>query len=233
MIRILLVDDQELVRTGFAMLLSAQADMEVVGQAGDGAAAAGLAATVPADVVLMDIRMPGTDGVTGTGLITARPGAPKVIVLTTFDLDEYVYAALAAGASGFLLKDARPDELLGAIRAVAAGDAVLAPSVTRRLLDHLGHRPAPGTPAAAPDRTVQPGPADLSRLDELTAREREVLVLVALGETNHGVAARLYMAESTVKTHIGNLLAKTGARDRVALVLFAFRAGLVDIADLP
>ena len=215
MIRVFLVDDQALVRSGFAMLLSAQTDIAVVGEAADGAAALRALAEIEADVVLMDIRMPVMDGVAATRDLLRRPGAPRVLVLTTFDLDEYVFAALNAGASGFLLKDARPDELLGAIRAVADGDAVIAPSATRRLLEHV----AP-TLSAGP-RGVNPS------LSQLTARETEVLVQVAKGLTNAEIAAALFMAESTVKTHIGSLLAKLGRRDRVALVLLAFQTGLV------
>ncbi|SDO72840.1 DNA-binding response regulator, NarL/FixJ family, contains REC and HTH domains [Nakamurella panacisegetis] len=215
MIRVFLVDDQALVRSGFAMLLSAQADITVVGEAADGAAALRALAGVEADVVLMDIRMPVMDGVAATRELLARPGAPRVLVLTTFDLDEYVFAALNAGASGFLLKDARPDELLGALRAVADGDAVIAPSATRRLLEHVAPTLSSGS--------REPDPA----LRLLTVREREVLVQVARGLTNAEIAVALYMAESTVKTHIGSLLAKLGRRDRVALVLLAFRAGLV------
>ncbi len=231
-IRVFLVDDQALVRAGFAMLLSAQPDMEVVGEAGDGAAAvaalsrtpidgmpAGIpAAGMPADVVLMDVRMPVMDGVEATRRLMAMgPGAPRVLVLTTFDLDEYAFAALGAGASGFLLKDARPDDLLHAIRAVAAGDAVIAPSATRRLLDHFG-------PSL---RWSVPHPA----IRLLTGREKEVLVEVAHGATNAEIATTLFMAESTVKTHIGSLLAKLGCRDRVGLVLAAFASNLLHPGD--
>ena len=221
-IRVYLVDDQALVRSGFAMLLSAQPDITVVGEAADGAAAlAGLAATA-ADVVLMDIRMPVLDGVEATRRLLSRPGpAPRVLVLTTFDLDEYVFAAIAAGASGFLLKDARPDDLVGAIRAVAGGDAVLAPSATRRLLAHV----APSLPAGTPVRDPL--------LAQLTARETEVLVEIARGATNGEIAASLFLAESTVKTHVGSLLAKLGRRDRVGLVLLAVRSGLVGPDELP
>jgi len=216
MIRVFLVDDQALVRSGFAMLLSAQQDIQVVGEAADGAAAVAALARTPTDVVLMDIRMPVLDGVAATrALLEGRVDAPKVLVLTTFDLDEYVFAALAAGASGFLLKDARPDDLLAAIRSVASGDAVLAPSATRRLLAHV----APSLPTGAPQQDPL--------LALLTAREREVLVQVAGGLTNAEIAGSLFMAESTVKTHIGSLLAKLQCRDRVSLVLLAFRAGLV------
>lgn len=219
-IRVFVVDDQGLVRSGFAMLLSAQPDIAVVGEAADGAAALAALAGTAADVVLMDIRMPVMDGVETTRRLLSRPApVPRVLVLTTFDADEYVFAALGAGASGFLLKDARPEDLLAAIRSVAAGDAVLAPSATRRLLAHVAPTLAGGPPA--PDPLLQ----------QLTSREREVLVQVAGGATNGEIAAALYMAESTVKTHIGSLLAKLGRRDRVGLVLLALRSGLVGAAD--
>ncbi len=214
-IRVVLVDDQSLVRSGFHMLIEAEDDMSVVGEAADGQQALQLLGRTACDVVLMDIRMPHLDGVEATRRIVASPSAPKVLVLTTFDADEYVFAALKAGASGFLLKDARPGELLNAIRSVAAGDAVMAPSATKRLLDHV----VPTLPSG-------PTPPD-DRLAALTDREREVLVEIASGATNAEISARLYMAEGTVKTHIGRLLAKLQARDRVNLVLIAYETGLV------
>ena len=216
--RIFLVDDQALVRAGFRMLVEAQPDMEVVGEAGDGRAALEALAVTRADLVLMDVRMPHVDGVQATrSLIESaredRP-APKVIVLTTFDLDEYVFAAIRAGASGFLLKDSRPEDLLGAVHTVLSGDAVIAPSATRRLLDHV----ADALPSA---------PGEDPRLELLTPREREVLLEVARGRSNAEIAADLFMAEATVKTHVGRLLAKLDQRDRVQLAVFAYETGLV------
>ena len=211
-IRVFLADDQELVRSGFRMLIEAEDDLVVVGEAADGLAALQQLVTTPADVVLMDIRMPVMDGVEATRQIIARELA-RVLVLTTFDLDEYVFSALKAGASGFMLKDAKPADLLNAIRNVAAGEAVMAPSATRRLLDQV-----------VPTLPTSPG-AD-RRLDVLTDREREVLIEIAAGATNSEIAATLYMAEGTVKTHIGRLLAKLQCRDRVGLVLLAYETGL-------
>ncbi len=216
-VRVFLVDDQALVRGGFRMLIEAEDDIEVVGEAADGAAAIAALNHIAADVVLMDIRMPQMDGVEATKRLSAANNPARVLVLTTFDLDEYVFAALKAGASGFLLKDARPEELLTAIRNVAAGDAVVAPSATRRLLEHV----VPNLPG----RPAQAGPDE--RLEVLTAREIEVLQQIAAGATNNEIATRLYMAEGTVKTHIGRLLAKLAIRDRVGLVLFAYETGLV------
>ena len=209
-----LADDQALVRSGFRMLIDSEDDLEVVGEAPDGAQAVRALLADPADVVLMDIRMPVMDGVEATRRIVEARLGTKVLVLTTFDLDEYAFAALKAGASGFLLKDARPVDLLNAIRNVAAGDAVVAPSTTRRLLDHV-----------APTLSPTPGEHD-PRLALLTEREREVLLEVATGATNAEIAQNLYMAEGTVKTHIGRLLTKLQARDRVGLVLFAYENGL-------
>jgi DNA-binding NarL/FixJ family response regulator len=216
--RIFLVDDQALVRAGFRMLIEAQPDMEVVGEADDGRAALEALAVTRADLVLMDVRMPGLDGVKATERLIAgaRPDrpAPKVIVLTTFDLDEYVFAAVRAGASGFLLKDSRPEDLLAAVRTVLRGDAVVAPSATRRLLEHVADT-LPGAVGEDP------------RLALLTPREREVLLEVARGRSNAEIAADLFMAEATVKTHVGRLLAKLDQRDRVQLAVFAYETGLV------
>ncbi len=215
-IRVFLVDDQEMVRAGFKMLVDSQDDLQVVGEAGDGGEAVQRLAATRADVVLMDVRMPRMDGVEATRLLAARDGAPRVIVLTTFDLDEYAFAAIKAGAAAFLLKDATPPELLNAIRSVHAGDAVVAPSTTRRLLEHFAHAlPDPAAPSAD------------DRLDGLTDREREVLGLVGRGRSNQEIAAELVVAEATVKTHVGRLLAKTGSRDRVQLVVLAYEAGVV------
>lgn len=216
MIRVALVDDQQLVRAGFAMVIDSQPDLEVVLQCGDGAEAVAQIPPANVDVVLMDVRMPGVDGITATEQLTTRADAtPKVIMLTTFDLDEYVLRAIKAGASGFLLKDTPPEAMLDAIRTVHAGDAVMAPSSTKRLLDHLvGMLPDEGrtTPAA---------------LDVLTDREREVLVLMARGLSNQEIAAELYVAEATVKTHVGRILMKLDARDRVQAVVVAYETGLV------
>jgi DNA-binding NarL/FixJ family response regulator len=213
---VFLVDDQQLVRGGFRMLVDSQPDMTVVGEAGDGAEAVQQLAVTAADVVLMDVRMPRMDGVEATRSITARGDLPRVVVLTTFDLDEYAFAAIKAGAAAFLLKDALPEDLLTAIRTVHAGDSVVAPSTTRRLLDQFA-AVLPDAATTAPD----------DRLSGLTDREREVLVQVGRGRSNTEIAADLVVAEATVKTHIGRLLAKTGSRDRVQLVVLAYETGLV------
>jgi DNA-binding NarL/FixJ family response regulator len=212
-IRVALVDDQELIRAGLAMLIDATADMEVVAQAADGAGAVAAVAGTQVDVVLMDVQMPRMDGVEATRAITLADDAPKVIVLTTFDLDEYAFAGLRAGASGFLLKEASAVEVLHAIRAVHAGDAVIAPSTTRRMLDHLA--------------TARVPRATSRLLERLTARERDVLLEVARGHTNAEIAQRLYLSEATVKTHVGHLLAKLELRNRVQAVIFAYDNGLV------
>jgi DNA-binding NarL/FixJ family response regulator len=216
MTRVFLVDDEPLVRAGLKLLIESQPDLEVVGEAGDGRAALETLTVTTVDVVLMDVRMPVLDGVAATERLLGRDGdrAPRVLVLTTFDLDEYVLSALRAGASGFLLKGAAPEELLAAIRAVAAGDAVVAPSATRRLLAHVAGK-LPGVRREDP------------RLAELTEREHAVLLAVARGASNAEIGAELHLAEATVKTYVGRLLAKLDARDRVQLVVFAYESGLV------
>ncbi|APX32419.1 DNA-binding response regulator [Brachybacterium sp. P6-10-X1] len=216
-LRIALVDDQPLVRAGFAMVIDSQQDMEVVVQAVDGAAAVQDLRARTVDVVLMDVRMPRMDGIEATQRILEQAPegrAPKIVVLTTFDIDEYVVSAIRAGASGFLLKDAQPEDLLGAIRTVHRGDAVIAPSATRRLLARVVATP-------------EPQEQDTSALDALTEREREVLTLMGRGYSNQEIGARLFVAEATVKTHVGRVLAKLGARDRVQAVIIAFETGLV------
>jgi DNA-binding NarL/FixJ family response regulator len=215
-IRIMLADDQELLRTGFRMVLEAQPDIDIVAEAGDGVQAIEEAARTPVDVILMDVRMPRLDGVEATRRICAGPDAPKVLILTTFDLDEYAFAALKAGAAGFLLKDVPPLELVAAIRAVHSGDAVVAPTTTRRMLDSF----ARVLPSAA-------GPAEPPELARLTDREREVLLLVAQGLSNSEIAARLTLSEATVKTHVGRILTKLNLRDRVQAVVLAYETGLV------
>jgi len=215
-IRVVVADDQVLVRSGFTVLLSGEADIEVVGEAGNGAEAIALAASERPDVVLMDVRMPVMDGIEATRRITddASLGGTRVIILTTFDLDEYVHEALRAGASGFLLKDTLPVDLLNAVRVVAAGDALISPKITRRLIEEFANRPAQG---AAPDAV----------LDQLTDREREVLEIVARGQSNAEIAAALFVSHATVKTHISRLLMKLDARDRAQLVMIAYETGLV------
>jgi DNA-binding NarL/FixJ family response regulator len=220
-IRVLVVDDQELVRSGFCVILDAADGISVAGEAANGEAAVAAVAGTRPDVVLMDIRMPGMDGLEATRQITgaqATAPVPKVVMLTTFDLDDYVYEALRAGASGFLLKDSPRHDLIAAIRAAAAGDALLAPSVTRRLIEAFAHRPAAANPAP-------------SRVASLTARERDVLLLLARGRSNAEIATTLFVSEATVKTHVGNVLAKLGLRDRVQAVILAYETGLVVPGD--
>jgi DNA-binding NarL/FixJ family response regulator len=219
-IRVLVVDDQELVRSGFCVILEAAEGITVVGEAASGEAAVSAAAARHPDVILMDIRMPGMDGLEAARLLTRSSPTPKVIMLTTFDLDEYVYEALRSGASGFLLKDSPRADLIAAVRAAAAGQAMLAPAVTRRLIEAFARRPPQTSPAP-------------SRLASLTAREREVLVLLARGGSNSEIAAALFVSEATVKTHVGNLLAKLGLRDRVQAVILAYETGIIVPGDPP
>ncbi|MEU3401851.1 response regulator transcription factor [Streptomyces filamentosus] len=223
-VRVLLVDDEELLRLAFGMILRAEPDMEPVGEAADGAAAVELARRLRPDVVLMDVRMPGTDGIEATRRLLREVPGTRVLVLTTFDLDAYAFEALRAGASGFLPKNSRPEELLAAIRDVARGDAVVSPRVTRLLLDRFAHRlPAAGDDGAGGGD----GGGDTERLRVLTAREREVLLGAARGLTNAELAAALGLAEPTVKKHLGRVMAKLGLRDRVQAVIFAYECGLV------
>jgi DNA-binding NarL/FixJ family response regulator len=217
-IRVVVADDQVLVRSGFAMLLSGEPDIEVVGEAGNGAEAVALAASKHPDVVLMDVRMPVMDGLEATRRITGDQSlaSTRVLILTTFDLDEYVHEALRAGASGFLLKDTLPVDLINAVRVVAAGDALIAPRITRRLIEEFARRPGPAAAGAAH-----------AALDQLTGREREVLELVAKGQSNAEIAATLYVSHATVKTHVSRLLMKLDARDRAQLVMIAYETGVV------
>jgi DNA-binding NarL/FixJ family response regulator len=241
LIRVALVDDQQLVRAGFRMVIDSQPDLRVVAQASNGEEAVQVLGEIETDVVLMDVRMPRMDGIEATRRITALPSSPKVVVLTTFDLDEYVVAAIGAGASGFLLKDAPPEEMLAAVRTVFAGDAVIGASSTRRLLRHIGPmlsglaepepltgRAGAGRPAAAAPiggaAVARPTPAVLA---ELTPREHEVFVLMANGLSNTEIAAHFVVSEATVKTHVGRVLTKTGSRDRVQVVVLAYQLGIV------
>jgi len=211
-VRVVIADDQALVRTGFRAIVSHEPDLDVVGEAGDGYAAVEQARLHRPDVVLMDIRMPGMDGLEATRLLATNGSTTRVLILTTFDLDEYVFTALRAGASGFLLKDAPADQLLTAIRVIAAGDALIAPSVTRRLIAEFAHQPAPT------DRPEQ--------LESLTPRERDVLRLLARGMSNAEIAAALFLGDATIKTHVSRILAKLGLRDRVQAVVLAYESGL-------
>jgi len=213
-IRVLIADDQPLIRTGLRTLLGAQDGIEVVGEASTGAGAVTESARLAPDVVMMDIRMPGTDGIQATARVIRQPTAPRVLVLTTYDIDEYVYDALGAGASGFLLKDARPEELVDGVRVIAAGDALLAPAVTRRLIEAFV------TGAHARVRRHD------ARLDALTEREREVLGLLAQGMSNAEISAALHVSGNTTKTHVARILAKLDLRDRVHAVIFAYQSGL-------
>jgi DNA-binding NarL/FixJ family response regulator len=216
-IRVVVADDQVLVRSGFTMLLSGEPDIDVVGEASNGAEAVALAASEHPDVMLMDVRMPVMDGLEATRRITSDESLAltRVVILTTFDLDEYVHEALRAGASGFLLKDTLPVDLVNAVRVVAAGDALIAPRITRRLIEEFARRPEPAAAAAG------------AALDQITEREREVLELVAKGQSNAEIAAGLYVSHATVKTHVSRLLMKLDARDRAQLVMIAYETGLV------
>jgi DNA-binding NarL/FixJ family response regulator len=220
MIGVLIVDDQELVRAGFRMILEVQADIEVVGEAGDGAEAIEAARALDPDVILMDVRMPGTDGIEATRRLLAAGSRARVLMLTTFDADEYVYEAMKAGASGFLLKNAPPAQLVAALRATAAGEAQLAPAIVQRMVEEFVRRPAPGTtrPAA---------------LDKLTARETEVLKLLARGLSNSEIANTLFLSEATIRTHVSRILAKLDLRDRTQAVVVAYESGLVQPGETP
>ena len=220
MIRVLIADDQALVRGGFRMILEAQPDMAVVGDVEDGNEALLAAADLRPDVILMDIRMPGMDGLEATRRIVVNENAPRVLVLTTFDMNEYVYEAMKSGASGFLLKDVRPEQLADAVRTVARGDALLSPAITRRLIEEFVSRPLPGT-------TTPPG------LDELTEREAEVLKLIARGLSNEEIAQQLFVSMATVKTHVTHILTKLDLRDRVQAVVLAYESGLVQPGSDP
>ena len=217
MIRVLLVDDQSLLRMGFRLILEAEPDMEVVGEAGDGASGVSMASALHPDVVLMDVRMPGMDGIKATASIIEAGPASKVLILTTFDLDQYVFAGLKAGASGFMLKDAPPAELLAAIRTVADGEAVLAPTATRRLIDQFA--PLLPDPGKQQDRDAM--------LSKLTDRERTVFAELAAGRSNREIATELHLSEGTVKIHVGRILTKLGLRDRVQAVVLAYESGLI------
>lgn len=214
-ISVVLVDDQELVRAGFRMILEAEDDIEVIGEASDGDQAVVVTRQLRPEVVLMDIQMPRIDGIQATSRIVGEPGiSSRVVILTTFERDDYVFEALRAGASGFLLKNAPPEELLHAVRVVARGDALLAPSVTRRVIEEYARHPAP--------------PSHEADVGRLTEREREVLVLLATGKSNSELAAHLFVGEGTIKTHVSNLLTKLGLRDRMQAVVFAYESGLVE-----
>ncbi len=215
MIRVALVDDQAMVRAGFRMILETEADITVVGEAADGREVLDLVERSTPDVVLMDVRMPQTDGIEATRLLTSSGSSARVLILTTFDLDDYVYSALRAGASGFMLKDAPAEQLVNAVRVIASGDALLAPSVTRLLIDEVSRRPA------VDPQVVAPG------LVDLTDRELEVLRLIARGMSNAEIADELYLGEATVKTHVGRVLTKLDLRDRVQAVVVAYESGLV------
>jgi DNA-binding NarL/FixJ family response regulator len=217
-ISVLLVDDHPLIRMGFRLVLDAEPDIEVIGEAGDGTAAVSMCSALRPDVVLMDVRMPGHDGIEATRAIVAAGLPSKVLILTTFDLDDYIYAGLRAGASGFLLKDTQPASLVAAIHTIAAGDAVLAPAATTRLVRTFAERPPPGPPSGHPGAQLR---------QPLTSRERDVFSRIAAGLSNSEIAASLFLSEGTVKIHVGRILAKLGLRDRVQAVVLAYESGLV------
>jgi DNA-binding NarL/FixJ family response regulator len=218
-VRVLLADDQAMVRAGFAMILDAQPDIEVVGEAADGASALEQAARLEPDVIVMDIQMPNLDGVSATRVLQSQPEPPRVLVVTTFDVDQYVYEALRAGASGFLLKNSPPEDLVRAVRVLAEGDSLLSPNITRRVIEQFCHQPTPHPPPKA--------------LDELTPREREVLTLVAQGLSNAQIAQRLVVGHGTVKTHVARILMKLDLTDRVQAVVLAYETGLVTPGRAP
>ena len=223
MISVLLVDDHSLIRKGFRLILDAESDIEVAGEAADGTVALSMCSALRPDVVLMDVRMPGRDGIEATGDIVSAGLASKVLILTTFDLDDYVYAGLRAGASGFLLKDTQPDDLVAAIRTIAAGDAVLGPGATKRLIRQFATTPQPGSP-----QPRSPGGAAAAQIQKaLTGREQDVFAHLAAGRSNREIAVSLHLSEGTVKIHVGRILAKLGLRDRVQAVVLAYESGLI------
>lgn len=231
MIRVAIVDDQALVRVGFRMVLEAEPDIEVVGEASDGLSAIAVLENTQADIILMDVRMPGLDGISATRTIASRPHPPGVIILTTFDHDEYAFEALRGGASGFLLKDSRPEQLLAAIRSVHSGDAALAPRVTKRMIELFALALPVATTESAPHTAIPSKSHEL--LEQLTAREQEVFRAIARGQSNSEIASSLYLSESTVKTHIGRVLAKLHLRDRVHAVIFAYENGVARLGHNP
>ena len=228
MISVLLVDDHSLIRKGFRLILDAEPDIEVAGEAADGTVALSMCSALRPDVVLMDVRMPGRDGIEATSDIVGAGLPSKVLILTTFDLDDYVYAGLRAGASGFLLKDTQPDDLVAAIRTIAAGDAVLGPGATRRLIRQFATTPPPGMPGGGGAAQIQAAQLQAAQIQKvLTGREQDVFSHMAAGRSNSEIAASLHLSEGTVKIHVGRILAKLGLRDRVQAVVLAYESGLI------